>query len=87
MGFMQDELTRDVYERLGRIDGKLDGLNHIRDTAIRAEGKADEALSSTINAHVRLDKVDKIIWWVGTAVGGVILVALLNLVIKVGGAG
>lgn len=82
---MDDELTRDLYERLGRMDGKLDGLNHIRDTANRAEDKADEALASTKNAHVRIDKYDKILWWLATGVGGVILLALLNLIMKTEG--
>ncbi|QGG51475.1 phage holin [Lysinibacillus pakistanensis] len=50
---MVDELVRDVYERLGAIGEKLDGINHIRDTANRAEDKADEALASTKSAHHR----------------------------------
>lgn len=81
---MGEDLVRDVYERLGKIGEKLDGLNHIRDTAIRAEDKADEALSSTKSAHKRLDKIDKIVWWVATTVGGVLLVALVGLVLKGG---
>lgn len=81
---MGEDLVRDVYERLGKIGEKLDGLNHIRDTAIRAEDKADEALSSTKSAHKRLDKIDKIVWWVCTTVGGVLVLALLGLVIKGG---
>jgi len=82
---MGDDLVRDVYERLGAIGEKLDGINYIRDTANRAEDKADEALSSTKSAHKRLDKIDKIVWWVCTTVGGVLLLALLGLIINKGG--
>lgn len=79
---MGEDLVRDVYERLGKIGEKLDGINYIRDTANRAEDKADEALSSTKSAHKRLDAVDKIIWWVSTTIIGAVLLALLALVIK-----
>lgn len=83
--FMSDDLVRDVYERLGAIGEKLDGINHIRDTANRAEDKADEALASTKSAHHRLNKIDKIIWWVSTTIIGAFIVALLALVIKSNG--
>lgn len=81
---MGEDLVRDVYERLGAIGEKLDGINNIRDTANRAEDKADAALASTKSAHHRLDKIDKIVWWVATTVGGVLLIALVGLVIKGG---
>lgn len=79
---MEKDLVRDVYERLGAIGEKLDGINHIRDTAIRAEDKADEALASTKSAHKRLDKLDKIVWWVSTTIIGAVILALLALVFK-----
>lgn len=79
---MGDELVRDVYERLGMIGEKLDGINHIRDTANRAEDKADEALSSTKSAHHRLNKLDKIVWWASTTIIGTVLLALLAMVLK-----
>ncbi|TKI70106.1 MULTISPECIES: hemolysin XhlA family protein [Lysinibacillus] len=79
---MSDELVRDVYERLGAIGEKLDGINYIRDTANRAEDKADEALASTKSAHHRLNKIDKIVWWASTTIIGAVILALLALVIK-----
>lgn len=79
---MSDDLVRDVYERLGAIGEKLDGINYIRDTANRAEDKADEALSSTKSAHHRLNKIDKIVWWASTTIIGAVILALLALVIK-----
>lgn len=79
---MGDDLVRDVYERLGAIGEKLDGINHIRDTANRAEDKADEALASTKSAHHRLNKIDKIVWWASTTIIGAVILALLALVIK-----
>lgn len=79
---MSDDLVRDVYERLGAIGEKLDGIYHIRDTANRAEDKADEALASTKSAHHRLDKIDKIVRWVSTTIIEAVILALLALIIK-----
>lgn len=85
----ENKLMLDIYERLGGIDAKLDGVNQVRATAQRAEEKADKsqdtadkALESTKSAHHRLDKIDKIIWWVATTIIGAVIVALLALVIK-----
>lgn len=79
---MNEELTRDVYTRLGVIEAKLDNVNHIRDTAIRAEDKADEALASTKSAHHRLNKLDKVVFWAGTTIIGAVILALLAVVLK-----
>ncbi|KYG89144.1 hypothetical protein A0U40_14065 [[Bacillus] sp. KCTC 13219] len=79
---MNEDLTRDVYTRLGVIEAKLDNINHIRDTAYRAEDKADEALASTKSAHHRLNKLDKIVFWAGTTIIGAVILALLAAVLK-----
>lgn len=86
---MGEELIRNIYERLGGIEAKLDGINQVRDTAQRAESKADsaqdiadKALESTKSAHHRLDKIDKIIWWVTTTIIGMVIAALIGLIIK-----
>lgn len=85
----QQSLMYNIFERLGNIDAKLDGVNQIRQSVIEtdkkadeAQKKADEALASTKSAHHRLNKIDKIIWWVGTTIIGAVIVALVALVIK-----
>lgn len=85
----ENKLMLDIYERLGGIDAKLDGINQVRETAQSAEKKADhaqdtadEALQSTKSAHHRLDKIDKIVWWVSTTIIGAVILALLAVVIK-----
>ncbi|RNC96260.1 hemolysin XhlA family protein [Lysinibacillus halotolerans] len=82
-------LMLNIYERLGGIDAKLDSINQVRDTAHRAEEKADnaqdtadKALESTKSAHHRLNKIDKVIWWVSTTIIGAVILALIGLVIK-----
>jgi len=80
---MGEDLVRNIYERLGIIETKLDSVNQIRETAHRAEDKADEALASTKSAHHRLDKLDKVVWWASTTIIGAVMLALLAMVIKI----
>ena len=79
---MGDELIRNIYERLGGIEAKIDDIRDIRQTANNAKDIAEEALASTKSAHKRLDKIDKIIWWVSTTIIGSVILALLALIIK-----
>lgn len=84
-----NKLMLDIYERLGGIDAKLNGVNEVKVIAVKADDKAEDALKlasevneSTKSAHKRLDKIDKIIWWVATSIIGAVIVSLLALVIK-----
>ena len=44
---MNDDLVRDIYERLGGIQAKLDDVRAIRETAHEADKKADKALQQS----------------------------------------
>ncbi|WP_421663382.1 hemolysin XhlA family protein [Lysinibacillus telephonicus] len=79
---MGEDLVRNIYERLGAIEAKIDDVRDIRLTAENAEDIASKALESTKSAHHRLDKIDRIIWWVSTTVIGAVILALLGLIIK-----
>lgn len=79
---MGEDLIRNIYERLGGIEAKIDDIRDIRITADRAQDTADKALESTKSAHHRLDKIDKVIWWVATTIIGAVILALIALVIK-----
>lgn len=79
---MGEELVRDVYERLGRIEAKVDDVKGIRMTAENAEDIATKAYESSKSAHHRIDKIDKIIYWASTTIIGAIILALLGLVLK-----
>lgn len=79
---MGEELVRNIYERLGGIEAKIDDIRDIRITADIAKDIAEESLASTKSAHKRLDKIDKIIWWASTTIIGAVILALLALVLK-----
>lgn len=81
----------DIFERLGNISAKLDEIKEVRKLAESTDIKADEAQriadianESTKSAHKRLDKLDKIVWWVATSIIGAVILALMALVIKGG---
>ncbi len=78
----------EVFEKLGSLDAKLDNINQLRNTAQRAETKADlaqdiaeEARASTKSAHHRIDRHDKIIFWAGTSIIGSVIVAIMAIVL------
>ncbi|WP_342600793.1 hemolysin XhlA family protein [Psychrobacillus sp. FSL H8-0483] len=79
---MGEELIRNIRERLSGIKAKIDYIRDIRITAERAQDTADKVPESTKSAHNRLDKIDKIIWWVSTTIIAAVILALLALVIK-----
>ena len=78
----QQKMLTDILERTVRMETKIDQLAKIETKADDAKTIAKEALESTKSAHKRLDKVDKIIWWVATTVIGAVIVALLALVFQ-----
>lgn len=79
-----NRILTDILERTVRMETKIDQLTKVETTADNAEKLAVEALESTKSAHKRLDKLDKIVWWVSTSIIGLVLIALVGLVIKGG---
>ncbi|MER1999068.1 MAG: hemolysin XhlA family protein [Lysinibacillus sp.] len=80
----ESSILTDILERTVRTETKIDQLIKIETTADNAEKIATEALESTKSAHKRLDKFDKMVWWLVTTVGAIIIVALVGLIIKTG---
>lgn len=71
----------DIRERVVRVETKIDNMTDVRKTAEQAKSIATEALSSTKSAHKRLDKIDKMIFWLGTTVIGAVVISTLNLIL------
>jgi tetrahydromethanopterin S-methyltransferase subunit G len=72
-----DDVQQEILQRLTRVETKLDMFASARDIAT-------EALQSAKNAHHRVERVEKIIYWLGTTVIGAILVAVVTFVMKGG---
>jgi Haemolysin XhlA len=61
---------KEILMSLTRLETKVDLLGNVREIAI-------ESQQSAKSAHLRLDRLDKIIFWAGTTIiGGVILGAI-----------
>lgn len=89
------QVLYDIYGQLGHINAKLDGIDHLRsqmsevdkkidsieDETSAANALANSASQSASSAHKRIDKLDKVVWWVSTTVIGSILLALLATVV------
>lgn len=75
-------MENEMLQRITRVEEKVNNMNEKLDRAINANEIAVKALASADSAHKRLDKIDKIIFWVGTTIIGAIVLAVLAMVIK-----
>jgi hypothetical protein len=75
-------MLSDIRERVVRVETKIDSMTDFRATAEAAEKIANEALQSTKSAHHRIDKIDKIIFWLGTTVIGAVILGIINFWVK-----
>ena len=86
---MEDSLVRDIYQRLGGIEAKIDDFRTVRETANQASATADQALSLGQRNEAELKEMrtetnNNRRWLIGTIIGGVlstasIIVAIISL--------
>jgi hypothetical protein len=82
---MDNEVIRtltEIRERVVRVETKIDSMTDVKATAEAAEKIANEALQSTKSAHHRIDKIDKIIFWLGTTVIGAVITGIIAFWVK-----
>lgn len=80
---INDQLTN-VRLDLRELSTKVDGLKDITKKLDDVDDLAKRAMDSTKAAHHRLDKIDKLVAWLGTTVIGAIILAVVGFVIKGG---
>lgn len=81
---MNDNLIRDIYERLGGIEAKLDDVRQIRNTANDADKKADLAINKTKENTQNIDRLSSTIKWgfgIIVTITVPIVLAILNLIV------
>lgn len=77
---MNDDLVRDIYERLGGIQAKLDDVVAIRKTSHEADKKADKALvKSDENARSIASLTATLKWSIGITASIVVPMAIFVL--------
>ncbi|MED0936423.1 hemolysin XhlA family protein [Bacillus mobilis] len=69
-----DDFTK-VIIGLTRVETKIDGLGNVRELAI-------EAQQSAKSAHLRVDRLDKLVFWMGTTVIGSLIAGAIALLFK-----
>lgn len=74
-----NNMLSDIRERMVRVETKIDSMTDVQNMANDAKETATQALSSTRSAHKRLDKIDKIIFWLGTTVLGSVVTGVITL--------
>lgn len=72
----------ETVQRLTRLETKIDSIEDKLDSILDAKETANEALASTKSAHLRIDRLDKLVNWVGTTIIGAVLLAIISMVIK-----
>ncbi|MFE7378499.1 hemolysin XhlA family protein [Bacillus cereus] len=72
-----DDFTK-VIIGLTRVETKIDGLGNVRELAI-------EAQQSAKSAHMRVDRLDKLVFWLGTTVIGAVIVGAITTLFKFAG--
>lgn len=73
-----NKILLDISERLVRVETKIDAMSDTRDIA-------NKALSVSESNEIRLNKIDKIIFWAVTTIIGAVILGLMGLLIT-GGA-
>lgn len=72
------KMLSDIRERMVRVETKIDSMTDIQTTVDATKEVANEAYTSTKSAHKRIDKIDKIIFWLGTTVVGAVIVGVIT---------
>nr|WP_206774498.1 hemolysin XhlA family protein [Bacillus cereus group sp. N8] len=72
-----DDFTK-VIIGLTRVETKIDGFGNVREVAI-------EAQQSAKSAHLRVDRLDKLVFWIGTTVIGAVITGGITMLFKVVG--
>lgn len=76
----EQRILTEIRERLVRVETKIDNMAETHETAKRADKTANEAYIRAKNAHSRIDKIDKAIFWLVTSIVGGVITSVLALI-------
>lgn len=76
----ENDILTEIRERIVRVETKIDNMTDVQNTANRADRTADEANNRAKNAHKRIDKIDKTIFWVSTSIISFVIITGLSLI-------
>ncbi|GGH16677.1 hemolysin XhlA family protein [Paenibacillus segetis] len=71
-----------TLQRVTRVETKVDNIEEKLDNAINGRELAVEVLTSSKAAHDRLDKIDKVNFWLVTTVISAVILAVIKLAME-----
>lgn len=74
------EKLTEILERTVRVETKVDNLTEEQQSIEEVRNVAFDAQSMARSAHKRIEKIDKIIFWIATTVIGAVIFAVLALI-------
>lgn len=74
------EKLSQILERTVRVETKVDNLSEDQKSIEIIQKDAQEANASARSAHRRLDKIDKIIYWLTTTIIGAVILVVLGII-------
>lgn len=78
MNEVRETDIKELIISLTRLETKIDMLGNVREVAV-------EAQQSVKSAHLRLDRLDKIVFWLGTTVIGAVITGAIMALFKFAG--
>ncbi|AAP24508.1 MULTISPECIES: hemolysin XhlA family protein [Bacillus] len=78
MAELKHDDMKELLVGLTRVETKLDTLGNVKEVAI-------EAQQSAKSAHLRVDRLDKLVFWLGTTVIGAVIVGAITALFKFAG--
>lgn len=77
---MSDHLVN-VRLDIRELTTEVRSLKALQEQVATHETRITKAEDKAVAAHKRLDKVDKVIFWFATSVGGAVILAVMSLVL------
>lgn len=71
----KDDINSKLLVGLTRVETKIDMLGNVREIAI-------ESQQSAKSAHLRIDRLDKYVFWISTTIIGALVAGAIGLLFK-----
>lgn len=78
------ELITDLRIDIAKLNEKIDALKVTTNKIDSIEKTANEAQGSVKSAHHRIDRIEKMIYWLATTVAGSLITAIITMLVKGG---
>ena len=72
---MQNDVSQEILQRLTRVETKLDMIASAKETSL-------EALQLAKEAHRKIDKLERIVFWASTTIIGGGFLSFITLFVK-----